>query len=91
MPNTASAKKRLRQNEDRRARNRALRSVLRTEIRKLRTAIQGGDVELCQTQLRATSRRIDQSAAKGVVHANTAARLKSRLSKAVKAIKTAKA
>ena len=88
MPNSLSAKKRLRQSLDRRARNRAVRSNLRNQIRKVRTAIAAGDTAACETEFRVTVKKLDQAAAKNVLHANTAARLKSRLSKAVKALKT---
>ncbi len=88
MPNSASAKKRLRQSLDRRARNRTIRSTVRSQIRKLRTTIAGGDVAASETELRVTVKKLDQAAAKGILHANAASRLKSRLSAAVKAIKT---
>jgi small subunit ribosomal protein S20 len=87
MPNSLSAKKRLRQSLDRRARNRSVRSNLRNQIRKLRAAIAGGDASVCDTEFRVTVKKLDQAAAKNVLHANTAARLKSRLSAAVKALK----
>jgi small subunit ribosomal protein S20 len=85
MPNTASAKKRLRQNEKLRLLNRARKSALRTQIRKVREAVQAGDNEKAQSELRIAQKRIDQAAAKNVLHKNTAARTKSRLVKLVKA------
>jgi small subunit ribosomal protein S20 len=88
MPNSASAKKRLRQSLDRRARNRTLRSSLRTQIKKIRTTIAGGDAAACETEFRTTVKKLDQAAAKGVLHANAAARLKSRLSSAIKGLKS---
>jgi small subunit ribosomal protein S20 len=88
MPNSVSAKKRLRQSLDRRARNRTVRSTVRSQIRKLRTTIAGGDVAASETEFRVTVKKLDQAAAKGILHANAASRLKSRLSAAVKAIKT---
>ncbi|MCC6492689.1 MAG: 30S ribosomal protein S20 [Pirellulales bacterium] len=87
MPNSATAKKRLRQSIDRRARNRTLRSALRTQIKKVRTAIAGGDAAAAEEQFRMAAKKLDQSAAKKVLHPNASARLKSRLSKAVKAMK----
>lgn len=87
MPNSATAKKRLRQSIDRRSRNRTVRSTLRTQIKKVRTAIAGGDVAAAETEFRLAVKKLDQTAAKKVLHANTASRLKSRLSKAVKAMK----
>jgi small subunit ribosomal protein S20 len=85
MPNTASAKKRLRQNEKLRIHNRAKKSALRTQIRKVREAVQAGDTEKSQAELRLTQKRIDQAAAKNLIHKNAAARTKSRLVKLVKA------
>lgn len=88
MPNSASAKKRLRQSLDRRARNRAARSALRSTIRKVRSTIATGDAEASATEFRTLVKKLDQAAAKGILHANTAARIKSRISKAIKAVKT---
>lgn len=87
MPNTQSAKKRLRQNAVRRARNRVVRSSLRTQIRKVRDAIAAGDVATSESEFRVATKQLDQTAAKGVIHANTAARLKSRLSNHIKNLK----
>ena len=87
MPNSASAKKRLRQSLDRRTRNRAVRSSIRTQVKKLRTTIAGGDPAACEAQYRLTVKKLDQAAAKGILHANAAARTKSRLSAAIKALK----
>ena len=86
MPNTTSAKKRLRQNVERRARNRSVRSSVRTQIRKVRQAVQAGNVEQCQAEFRQAAKKLDQAVAKNILHANAAARTKSRLSKAIKAI-----
>jgi len=88
MPNSPSAKKRLRQSLDRRARNRAVRSSLRNQIKKVRTTIAGGDAAASETEFRNTVKKLDQAAAKNVLHPNAAARLKSRLSKAIKGLKT---
>jgi small subunit ribosomal protein S20 len=87
MPNSASAKKRLRQSLDRRARNRVARTTLRTQIKKCRATIAGGDAAVCETEFRTTVKKLDQAAANNILHANAAARLKSRLSKAIKAVK----
>ena len=87
MPNSESAKKRLRQNKTRNAHNRAVRSNVRGQIRKVREAVAAGNVEEGQAALQLASKRLDQAAAKGVIHSNAAARTKSRLSKAVKGIK----
>lgn len=87
MPNTASAKKRMRQDSVRRARNRSTKSSLRTQIRKVREAITAKDLEKSQSEFRLLVKRIDKAAAHKVIHANTAARTKSRLSHAIKALK----
>ena len=84
MPNTASAKKRLRQNAKRRQHNRTLRSRMRTQIRRVREAVEAGDGEKAQAEFRVAAKRLDQAAAKNLIHKNAAARSKSRLSKLVK-------
>lgn len=89
MPNSESAKKRLRQSEVRRKRNRSTKSSLRTQIRKVREAIATGEVESSEAEFRKVVKKLDQAAAKKVIHPNAAARTKSRLSKAVKSVKTA--
>jgi len=86
MPSSTSAKKRLRQNEARRARNRTVKSSVRTQIRKVRTAIEAGDAAASEAEFRTAVKKLDQAAAKNVIHANKAARTKSRLSKAIQAI-----
>lgn len=87
MPNIASAKKRLRQSLVRRARNRATKSMLRTEVRKVREAITAGSVADAMAALRNCARQLDRAAAHRVIHPNAAARLKSRLSSSIKALK----
>ena len=79
MPNHKSAEKRVRQNEKRRAVNRSNRGSLRTQIKKLRTALAAGDKTQSQELLIPTIALIDKSVNKGVLHKNTAARHKSRL------------
>ena len=86
MPNTPSAKKRLRQNEARRLQNRAARSSLRTQIRRVREAVKAGDSEAAQTEFRRAQKSIDQAASRNLIHANAAARTKSRLVKIVKSV-----
>jgi small subunit ribosomal protein S20 len=86
MPNTASAKKRMRQDAVRRARNRSTKSSLRTQLRKVREAVTAKDVEKSQAEFRVLAKKLDQAAARKVIHANRAARTKSRLSRAVKAL-----
>ncbi len=89
MPNRKSAKKRLRQGLERRQRNRAVKSVVRSQVKKVRTAIDAGDVATSQAELRLAAKKLDQAAAKRVIHPNLAARTKSRLSRAIKKIPAA--
>ena len=79
MANHKSAEKRIRQTESRTEINRGNRSRLRTEIKKLRTAIDSGDHAVATKLLPATISLIDKSVQKGILHRNTAARHKSRL------------
>jgi small subunit ribosomal protein S20 len=86
MANTKSAEKRNRQNVEHRTRNRSQRSRMRSAIKDLRTAVEQGEAKAARELLPTTLRIVDMSASKGVIHANTAARYKSRLSKAVAAL-----
>ena len=79
MPNHKSAEKRARQNEKRRDINRGNRGRLRTGVKKLRTALEGGDAGAARELLPATVSLIDKAVQKGVLHRNAAARYKSRL------------
>lgn len=87
MPNTASAKKRMRQDAVRRNRNRSAKSGLRTQLRKVRAAINAKKVDECIAEYATLVKKLDKAAAANVIHANTAARTKSRLSAAIKALK----
>jgi small subunit ribosomal protein S20 len=86
MANTAQARKRARQALKRRAHNDALHSELRTAIKKVRKAIAARDKAAAQAVLDAQRSTIDAIARKGIVHANTAGRAKSRLQAAIKAL-----
>ena len=80
MAHSMSAKKRNRQNIKRRARNRAGKSAVKTYVKKyLKTTRESKDLETIEQQLRLTQKKIDQLAAKGIIHKNTAARKKSQL------------
>ena len=79
MPNHKSAEKRMRQNEKRRVINRNNRGRLRTGIKKLRAALEGGDAGAAQALLPQTVSLIDKAVQKGALHRNAAARFKSRL------------
>jgi small subunit ribosomal protein S20 len=87
MPNTKSAKKRLLQNSVRRLRNRSARQAVRTQCRKVREAVVANDVALAENEFRLAVKTLDRAGARRIIHPNAAARLKSRLSAKVKAIK----
>ena len=87
MPNTKSAKKRLRQNVARRDENGSIKQAVRTQCRKVREAIEAGDVELAESEFRLAAKRLDRAGARNIVHRNVAARTKSRLSAKIKALK----
>lgn len=86
MANSKSAEKRHRQNIKRRERNRHHRSRMRTAIRRLRGHIAAGEAESAQALLGETLSLIDATVIKGVLHRNAAARYKSRLTRAVRAL-----
>lgn len=79
MPNHKSAEKRVRQSERRRLINRNNRTKLRGSIKKLRTALDGGDAKAAVGLLPITVSEIDKAVKKGALHRNAAARHKSRL------------
>ena len=75
-----SAVKAHRQNLQRREHNRELRSKLRTGLKAIRQALDGSDAEGVRQKMTSTQSLLDKMAAKGIIHRNTAARYKSRLS-----------
>ena len=79
MPNHKSAEKRMRQNEKRRVINRGNRTKVRSYIKKLRTALDTGKADEINRVLPEAMSVIDKAIQKGVLHANAAARYKSRL------------
>lgn len=87
MANHFSALKRARQTSKRTVRNRANTSRLRTALRDLREAVTKGDKPAAEQTYRQTVSALDKAIQKGVLHANTASRYKSRLSARVKALK----
>ena len=84
MANTASARKRARQNEKQRQHNASLRSEFRTAVKNVRKAIEAGDRSAATTVLQGAASTIDRIADKNIIHKNKAARHKSRLAAAVK-------
>lgn len=87
MPTTKSAKKRLRQSLERRAQNRATKSAVKTQIRKVRQAVDAGDIAKAQTELQLAAKKLDRAGAKRVIHPNAASRTKSRLAHLIRAAK----
>lgn len=83
MPNSRSARKRMRQNVVRRLRNRARKSTMRTQIKRVVRAVSEGNAERANEELRIAVKKLDQAAAKKVIHKNAAARMKSRLARRV--------
>jgi small subunit ribosomal protein S20 len=83
MANHKSAEKRVRQNAKRNAINRSNRTGLRTQIKKLRGALATHDKAASTELLNPTISSIDKAVNKGIIHKNTAARYKSRLTKHV--------
>jgi small subunit ribosomal protein S20 len=87
MANHFSALKRARQTEKRTANNRSNTSRLRTELRRLRETLGSGDAKQAKDAFGSTVSMIDKAVKKGVIHKNTAARYKSRLSARVAKVK----
>lgn len=86
MANIKSQIKRNRTNEKARLRNKAVKSELRTHVRRVRQAIADGDKDAAGSALKNASRKLDKAAGKGVIHANQAANRKSALAKQVAAL-----
>ena len=86
MANSPQARKRARQGEKRRNHNASLRSLVRTNIKRVVAAIQSGDAEKAKEAYTAAVPVIDRMADKGIIHKNKAARHKSRLNAQVKAL-----
>ena len=86
MANIKSAKKRILVNRTRAARNKAVKSAVKTSIKKVDVAIAEGNKDAANVALLETISIIDKATSKGVYHKNTSARKVSRLSKAVNGI-----
>ncbi len=81
MPNIKSAIKRVKVNEKKRLRNAALKSALRTAIKKFELALQESNVENAKNALLFATKKLDKAVTKGIIHKNNASRNKSRLTK----------
>ncbi len=84
MANIKSQMKRNRQNERRHARNKSVRSELKTRSRHAVEAAAAGDAERAEELLTMAQKRYDMAVTKGVLHKNTAARRKARLTARVR-------
>ncbi len=85
MANIKSQIKRNRQNEAAHQRNKAVKSALKSAIRKFREAAEAGDVDRAQELAKLANKKLDKAASKGVIHKRTAARRKSKLARAAAA------
>ncbi len=81
MANIKSQIKRIKTNEKARQRNAAVRSSLKTSVRKFRSAADSGDASAANEELLKASRQLDKAASKGVIHKNQAANRKSSMAK----------
>ena len=81
VANIKSQIKRIRTNEKARLRNKAVKSELKTYVRRVREAIAAGDKDTATTELRVASRKLDKAVSKGVIHKNQAANRKSAIAK----------
>ncbi|WP_253295480.1 30S ribosomal protein S20 [Roseburia sp. MSJ-14] len=86
MANIKSAKKRILVTETRAARNKSIRSAVKTSIKKVEAAVAAKDKDAAQVALLVATSEISKAASKGVYHKNNAARKVSRLTKAVNGI-----
>ncbi|MCL3860582.1 30S ribosomal protein S20 [Actinotalea sp. K2] len=83
MANIKSQIKRIRTNEIARLRNKAVKSELKTHVRRVKEAVSAGDKDAASTALREASTKLDKAVSKGVIHENQAANRKSALAKQV--------
>ena len=87
MANIKSQIKRIKTNEKARQRNKAVKSELKTAIRRTREAIAAGDAEKATEAARLAAKKLDKAVSKGVIHKNQAANKKSALAQKVSALK----
>lgn len=86
MANIKSQIKRIKTNEKARLRNKAVKSELRTAIRRTREAVEAGDADKAVAAQRAAARKLDKAVSKGVIHKNQAANKKAALAKRVQTL-----
>lgn len=90
MAHSLSAKKRVKQNAQRKVINRARKSQVKTQVKHFEAALSSGDVEAASEQYRLVARKLDKTAATSTMHKKTAARKKSRLAKRLNSLKAKK-
>ena len=83
MPQSTSAKKTVRKSEEARLANKAVKSSMRSQVKRVKDAIEAGDKDKAQTEMKIAAKKLDKAAKQNVIHKNQAARRKSRLQKAV--------
>ena len=83
MPNIKSAKKRVLVTKTKTLQNKMFRSQLKTDIKKYQAALAAGDAALAQETYKLAVKKIDQAAARGIIHKNAAAHKKSQFTKAL--------
>jgi small subunit ribosomal protein S20 len=81
VANIKSQIKRIRQNEKAHQRNKAVKSALKTHVRKFREAADSGNIEEATQALRVATRQLDKAVSKGVIHKNQAANRKSAIAR----------
>ena len=91
MPNTASAKKRVRQNAKRRSLNNWRKRRIKAQTRTFLTAIQEQNLDQAEAEFRKACALLDKTACTSTLHRNTAARRKSRLARRLNGLKKAQA
>jgi small subunit ribosomal protein S20 len=85
MPNTPSAIKRLKQSQKRRLHNRITKKIIKTYTKRTLSALDSGDMDKAIVDFKATVSKIDKAGARRVMHPNTAARRKAKLTRALNA------
>ena len=86
VPNIKSAKKRVLVNTTKNEQNKSAKSELRTTLKKFDAAVASGDAESAKAMYPAAVRKVDQAAAKNLLHKNNAARKKSQLTKKLNSV-----
>ena len=84
MPTTKSALKRLRQSQEKRAKNRSVKRSMRTQYRKVVESLEAGNVDQAEKEFQEAAKQLDRAGTRRVIHPNAAARTKSRLSARIK-------